>query len=156
MKTSLKSMALLLGLGLTSVNANALELVFGGFSHHFGARDYTIDGVKHDFNEVNGTIGISGGPGGGFTLVVMDNSYDKTSVVVTKDFSWRFNDNWGWGVKLGMATGYGGEPTNLPIAPIGQVELIHTYKSLSTVLGFMPAPGGPAWGVATLSWKWKF
>ena len=153
MKTSLKSMTLLLG--LTSVNANALELVFGGFSHHFGEREYEINHVKYDFNEVNPTIGISGGPGGGFTLAVMDNSYNKTSVVVTKDFSWRFDDTWGWGLKVGMATGYGDTPMDMTVAPVGQVELIHTYKSLSTVLGFMPMFGNEAWGVATLYWKWR-
>ena len=140
---------------MLTANVNALELIVGGFSHHFGDSTYEIGENEYDLNQVNAAVGLSGGPGGGFSLVVMDNSYNKTSVVVTKDFSWKFDDTWGWGIKAGLATGYGGEPQNMPIAPIAQVELIHTYKSISTVVGFMPTFGNDVWGVATLYWKWK-
>lgn len=143
---------MLLGLMLLSMSADAASLLVGGFSYHVTNREYHWNGENGTVNEVNPMIGFDYE---GYSLSVMDNSYNKTSLVAAKDFLYEINDNWAIGVKVGVATGYKNTPINLSLAPFGQAQVEYTSGRVTTVVGFMPPAQAESAGVFTIHWKWK-
>lgn len=143
---------LVMGLMLLSMTADAASLLVGGFSYHITNREYNWNGNHGEVNEVNPMVGFEYE---GYSLSVMNNSYNKTSVVVGKDFLYEINNTWAVGVKVGVATGYKETPINLSLAPYGQAQVEYTSGRLTTVVGFMPPVQAESAGVFTLHWKWK-
>lgn len=145
--------AIALGLiALAPITGNAASLIVGGLSYHIGASSYTHNGETHSFNEVNPAIGLEAD---GWSIAALKNSYGKTSIMATKDWSWPISDSWSAGVKVGTATGYGDTPINLDVAPFAQFEVGYTYHRVTTVLGYVPPLDNTYDGTATLHFKIK-
>lgn len=146
------SKALLGLLVVAPFTTNAAALIVGGASYHIGTSTYEYQGQVHDLNQVNPAIGIEAD---GWSAVVVNNSYDKVSVMATKDWKWSIADNWDAGVKVGTATGYKDTPINMDAAPFMQFEVGYTYKAVTTVIGYVPPIQDGMKGVITLHWKIK-
>lgn len=143
---------LIMGLMLLSMTADAASLLVGGFSYHLTNRDYHWNGESGTVNEINPMVGFEYE---GYSIAVMNNSYNKVSVVLGKDFIYEINSSWSAGVRVGVASGYKETPINLPIAPYGQAQVEYTTGKLTTVIGFMPPVQSESSGTFTLHWKWE-
>ncbi|UNI71211.1 hypothetical protein P5_0034 [Aeromonas phage P5] len=146
------SRALLGLLVVAPFTGNAASLIVGGASYHIGTSTYEYQGQTHQLNQINPAIGIEAD---GWSLVAVQNSYEKVSVLATKDWQWSVADDWTAGVKVGTATGYKDTPINMDVAPFMQFEVGYTYKAVTTVIGYVPPVQDGMKGVITLHWKIK-
>lgn len=127
-------------------SASYQDIIVGGFSYHVGSREFTYNNETRHVNEVNPTIGVEKD---GWQLAVMENSYYKPSVMYSYTWDWSAN-NWVYGIKTGLVTGYKNTPVGYQILPFAQAELGYRYKDVTTILGYMPTKHG---GALTLHWK---